>query len=89
MSKCIHEVQTVDCLQIVFATALVRVFLPRSLIFDQKYMRKPLHDCLQQGILSAFSATEQRRTALLANLKTVDSIHVVCIGRLQSSIIQC
>ena len=40
-----------------------------SVVFDQKEMRKHLHDCLEQGRLLAFPATRQRRAATSTSLR--------------------
>ena len=60
-----------DCglFAIPFAIALVSGVLPGSLVFEQKEMRKHLHDCLQQGRLPAFPTAKQCRTALHVMLK--------------------
>ena len=73
-----------DCglFAIAFATALVSGVLPGSRVFEQKEMRKHLHDCLQQGRPSVFPTAKQRRTALHAKLKTADSSHVFCICKM-------
>ena len=69
---------------IAFAIALVSGVQPGSVVFDQKSMRKHLHDCLQQGRLSVFTILKQRRTPVHSRLKATDSIHVLHLQNAQS-----